>query len=171
LLNIFIGYLFVFFHVRINGFDLLADFVGYIIILVGLSKFSEDIASFKKAKTYAVVMIVFSVLGYFSFLWDTVGYVINIISVCFAMFLLYLIDKGICELEQMYLTDLGSKSILLLWKFQAVFSVCSVILSGIGYEFTYGLSMICVIAGIVTNIIFLVYIHKARKVLDGLLKV
>ena len=39
--KIFIGGLIVFLHFRINGFDIIADFVGYIFMVSGLTDLSK----------------------------------------------------------------------------------------------------------------------------------
>ena len=41
MINLFIGYIFIFFHIKINGIDLLADFIGYILIYRGLCALSD----------------------------------------------------------------------------------------------------------------------------------
>lgn len=42
MINLFIGYIFIFFHIKINGIDLLADFIGYILIYRGLCALSDE---------------------------------------------------------------------------------------------------------------------------------
>lgn len=58
--SIFIGSLFVFFAFRIAGFDILPDFVGYLMILSGLGKMEQYSKYFKHAKIFAVFQLIFS---------------------------------------------------------------------------------------------------------------
>ena len=49
MLQILIGYLFLFFNFEINGIDLLPGFIGYIFIFVGLGKLANESIYFQKA--------------------------------------------------------------------------------------------------------------------------
>ena len=61
MLLIFIGYVFIFFQLPVNGFDLLADFIGYVLVYMGLSKFTEE-KSFVAAKPFTQLMAVLNLI-------------------------------------------------------------------------------------------------------------
>lgn len=63
--KIFWGYLLIFLDFRINNFDLLPDFVGYILIIVGLSRLSYLSDSFDEARIYAWISLILSFLNLF----------------------------------------------------------------------------------------------------------
>jgi len=50
------------FDFRINGFDILPDFIGYLLIFLGLSALVNLNEKFNKAKTLALPLIIISVL-------------------------------------------------------------------------------------------------------------
>ena len=64
--HIFIGYILVFFHIKINGFDLLANFVGYFLIYKGTDILSVKSINFKSAKKWAFIMIILSFISSFA---------------------------------------------------------------------------------------------------------
>lgn len=165
MLKIFIGYLFVFFHFRINGFDVLLNPVGYILIFLGLCAY-PDILNFKKAKPWAGIMAIISCAEIFVGL-SGLGTVINIvsglISVLISMVLIYFIDKGIAEMEQKTQKQLNSDKLMTTWKFQAVLTVASTVLTATLNEFWVYTTV--AISAMVAHIVFLYYIYKAHKIL------
>ena len=56
MLYIFIGYLFTFFHLKINGFNFLPNFLGYIFIVIGLTKLANESVKFAQSKPWAIGM-------------------------------------------------------------------------------------------------------------------
>lgn len=58
---IFIGYILIFFHFKINGIDILPDFVGYLLIANGLGRLEKESELFVKARPWAFAMSVVSI--------------------------------------------------------------------------------------------------------------
>lgn len=58
--RVFIGSLFVFFSFRINGFDIIPSFIGYLFILSGLSRLSAYSKLFRRAWIFAFVLLFLS---------------------------------------------------------------------------------------------------------------
>lgn len=52
---------------RLNGFDILPDFIGYMLFFIGLSKLQEKNDYFKKAKYYSLLMIPISLMNFYDF--------------------------------------------------------------------------------------------------------
>ena len=76
--KIFIGFLFVFFHFRINGFDVLLNPVGYALVFMGLCEFS-GIKNFNRAKPLAITMVLVSCAEIFIGV-SGLGIAVNIVS-------------------------------------------------------------------------------------------
>lgn len=167
MLKIFIGYLFVFLHFKINGFDVLLNPVGYALIFWGLCAY-PDILNFKKAKLWAGIMAVIScaeiVIG-LSGISDIIVISSGLVSVLISLVLIYFIDKGIAEMEQKTETDLNSGKLMTTWKFQAVLTVASSVLSVALNEIW--VNIIVSVSAMVAHIVFLYYIYKAYKLLKN----
>lgn len=163
--KIFIGFLFVFFHFKINGFDVLLNPVGYALVFMGLCEFS-GIKNFNRAKPLAITMVLVSCAEIFigmSGLGIAVNIVSGMISVLILLALIYFIDKGIAEFEQKTGKQLNSDKLMSTWKFQAVLSIASSILFVVLNEIW--VNIIVTVSAMVSHIVFLYYINKARKLI------
>lgn len=58
--KVFWGLLLVFLDIRINGFDLLPDLIGYLLVYPGLSRMSARHPHFRKAKMAVLPLLLFS---------------------------------------------------------------------------------------------------------------
>ena len=54
--RIFIGNLFVFLDFKFNGFDIIPDFIGYLIIISGLTLLSQYHSKYADAKKFALFL-------------------------------------------------------------------------------------------------------------------
>ena len=169
MLKLFIGYIFVFFHIQINGFDLLSNFIGYALIYFGLCEFS-DIVNFQKAKPWTIGMAIATCIGNLTGLFaynNVLLIVLNLITVFVSIYIIYLIDTGILEIEQNINTELNSEKLFVVWKFQAILTIGSSVLSLVQNEIIALFTNICALSAIIANIIFLVYIYGVKKVLEN----
>lgn len=168
--NIFIGYILIFFHFKINGFDLLPDFVGYILIVVGLGQLAAESEQFVKAKSWAIVMAIasafFGIVGLLGVGYSFALSLVSCVFSCIGLYLMYLIGHGIRETEQKHAIDMGGEKFLSLWKVQAVLTLACQVLSLLLTELTLILVSILGVCAIIANIVFLVYLHRARKALE-----
>lgn len=168
--NIFIGYILIFFHLKINGFDLLPDFIGYILIVIGLGQLAAESEQFVKAKSWAVIMTIVSVfsciVGLFGGGYNFALSLVSLVFCCIGLYLMYLIGHGISETEKNRGIDLGGENFLKLWKVQAALTLSCQVLSLILSEITLVLVSILGVCAIIANIVFLVYLHRARKALE-----
>lgn len=167
MINLFIGYIFIFFHIKINGIDLLADFIGYILIYRGLCALSDEAEAFRKAKPWTLAMVIVEIIrfadNFIGILPSSTGLIIlNLITMIVSIYIMYLISTGIYQTEQRNGLELNSRKILTVWKFQAVFTIASVALAWILL-----LASLSAMAGMITNIVFLVYLYKAAKIFEN----
>ena len=167
MINLFIGYIFIFFHIKINGIDLLADFIGYILIYRGLCALSDEAEAFRKAKPWTLAMVIVEIVrfadNFIGILPSSTGLIIlNLITIIISLYIMYLISTGIYQTEQRNGLELNSGKILTVWKFQAVFTIAGVALAWIVL-----LASLSAVAGMITNIVFLVYLYKAAKIFEN----
>ena len=104
--KIFLGLLFVFFYFHINQFDLLPDFIGYFLVMKGLSDLSAWHPAFAKAKGAALVLACYAAfeqictLTQFSLseigLWFS--WIVGLLPVACTLILFLLLGKGTAEL-------------------------------------------------------------------------
>lgn len=175
MLSIFIGYIFVFFHFRINGFDILANFAGYVLIFLGLCQLAHHAPALQKAKPYAIAMAVMSfisavagVMGYYN---DFIPLLImNIVSVAVSVYLLLLVDTGILEMEQALGADLEAVGLLKIWRFQATFTVASTAFSLVPTTLFSLLTAALAIGAIVANVIFLYRLLNAKAAYSDMVR-
>ncbi len=170
--QIFLGYVFIFFHIKINGIDLLANFVGFALIYAGLCQLLllGDNTHFRRAKPLAVVMIAADLLGIAlgvfgasSSLWI----IINLLTTVISLYLMLCIDKGICQMEQEHSWALGGAKMLRLWAVQSALTVGAILLSLIPVEALLFMSSLLMIAALIANIIFLVWLYNAHKMIEA----
>jgi len=169
---IFIGYILVFFHFKINGIDLLPDFIGYILIANGLGQLAGESEYFEKAKSWAVVMTIVTVFSALTGLFGISSYAImrlmNLIFGCMGLYLMYLIGHGVRDMEQKKAADFGGTKFLALWKVQAGFTITCYVLTLIPMEILAILASITMILALISNIVFLVYLYQTKKLVEQL---
>ena len=122
MLKIFIGYLFIFIDFDIGGFDIASDFIGFILIYLGINEY-PDVVSFRKSTPFMLAMLVkslvFTILAVFFKEDNTTLSLISaaliipsaIVSLCY----LYYIIKGFGELEEKTGLDLNYQKLFRLW--------------------------------------------------------
>ena len=141
--KIFIGLIFIFVNIEMHfmkgGFDLLPDFIGYILIFAGLKDFPE-VKDYKKATPYcailAIINVIYSTL-YFMYSSEKIDemitirkstmYIIDngisIISMIMIIAVLYYIVDGLKELEQKYMEYFYSIKLNKIWKINFAFDI------------------------------------------------
>lgn len=130
--ELFWGLLF-FFDLRINGFDILPNFIGYILIYNGLKKLSDRNVNFKSAKSIAFPLIFLSIPGIYQI--QTSAYAafsspsiifsaaIGIILTILNIILIYRICMGIAEEAGKRMnSELEAKAILR-WKLYMTYCI------------------------------------------------
>ena len=115
--KIFAGLLFVFLHFRINGFDLLPDFVGYLLIWRGMKSVSEYTSwqtGWAAAAAVASVAIFGVSLAGIRFP-GVLGTGVNLVITALHMAVTFDIVRGLEELEQLSGADLQAVWLRKVW--------------------------------------------------------
>jgi len=134
--KIFIGLLFMF-DFRINGFDILPDFIGYIFIFSGLALLVDLNHRFETAKKFALPLIVISIFdifqlnipidGFFmnpkTFLFSIIGIMSTILNILMIYNICIGIEERAFELENHDLARLARSRWTLYLIFQISFLV------------------------------------------------
>lgn len=99
--HLFWGFLFLF-DFNINGFDILPDFIGYLLFYLGLVKLERRSEHFHKAKNMSIILIVLSVMGLIISLFPLTSSVFNVLFSLVVLILnlsmVFHICQGISEL-------------------------------------------------------------------------
>ncbi len=122
MLKIFIGFLFVFIDFTVSGFDIAADFIGFILIYLGINEY-PDVVSFRKSTPFMLAMLVkslvFTILAVFfkedNTTLSLISAALIIPSVIVSLCYLYYIIKGFGELEEKTGLDLNYQKLFGLW--------------------------------------------------------
>ncbi|QRN85714.1 hypothetical protein JR334_00255 [Clostridia bacterium] len=168
--QIFLGYILAFFHIKINGFDLLPNFLGYIFIVVGLAKL-EGI-HFKKAKPFAVFMainsLLFTIGGLMgpSFDGDIFAFY-NLFTAVIWIYTSYLIVLGIKDLEIITGRQLGFQKLFTIWKIQTILQVITRLSIFTQNEILMYLASMFTPIWIAMNVIYLVYFYRAKTIYEN----
>ncbi|BBF44707.1 hypothetical protein lbkm_3441 [Lachnospiraceae bacterium KM106-2] len=193
--KIFIGLFFILFEYTfsINKLEigLVPDFVGYILIFMGLGELENESTYFKKLKGVVIGMVGYSSILYILTLfrliqdkqniWEVL--LLGLIVAVAELYILYEIIMGLQELEQVKQRDFQVISLKSIWKSQAIISAIIEVI-GLGLILCLGsvdnikkigskfegpimfVTMVIIglgIAGFVLNINFLVKFYKAKK--------
>ena len=178
---IFFGWLLVFLNFTINGFDILPDFIGYLLIFAGVNKLVEKSPYFSEARIFALVMcmVSFSDLlhletvtieseSLFMLLLMTASILMTFIPV----YLMYLITRGVADLEWETGVCLGADTLMRIWKINllATLLLCAVgVLSVTLLNILAGLWLIVAVVTIcilVFNIAWAICFYKCKKQYD-----
>lgn len=119
--NMFWGFLIILLDFRIDGFDIIPDFIGYWMIYIGLGELSTWNVHFKAARKYVPILGILAVLDSFQFqrpinefsLEPMVigGFILGLVLSVIDLLMVYNICKGISEIaEKSNLTDLSLKA-------------------------------------------------------------
>ena len=177
---IFFGYLLVFLNTRINGFDIMPDFIGYLLIFAGVNKLRERSRYFSKARFWALFMgaVAFSDLLHLetitieSELFMTLLVFVSVFFTVIPLYLMYVITRGVAELEWETGAYLGEDKLMQAWKINAIatFMLCilTVLLTGIfhidsGMIVLMTVLMVCIL---LVNIAWVVCFYGCKKRYD-----
>ena len=170
--KIFAGYIFIFFHLKINEWDILADFIGYILVYLGISRFSDDAGAFKRARPWTAAMAVVTfLLPFFPLIFPdfsvTAMYILNLLMIGVSLYILYRIDTGIGQLERKNGLLLMSDRLLTLWKVQVLLVAANWCFSWPAIDAFLLLAGFFAIAAAISNIVFLFFLYQVKKELDA----
>ncbi|MGD8191428.1 hypothetical protein ACQCN2_15715 [Brevibacillus ginsengisoli] len=176
--KVFWGILLVFLDFRFNGFDVLPDLIGFILMLIGFSQLSTLNIRFNNAKIATIPLLFFSILELFHVQTDIplsttepLSGVAVLLSLCGTVLNLYVIFnlcKGIEELAlqsgKMELADMANTRWRYYLWFTIAFTVLSLLVVGISL-FLWFLFIPIVICGFIATILILILIRQADQTL------
>lgn len=169
--KIFLGYLFVFFHIKLNGFDILADCVGYFFIWQGLCAY--EVPRFVQARSWALALFVINIFGIFGgvsrlFSAPFLSTAASLIATGLSLYLLWLIAHGVGELAAQHELPLPAQELARVWKVQLGASVAAAIFSHLASEGLGAGVWLALLAGLVgfaANMLYLIHLYKSKKLL------
>ena len=178
---IFFGYLLVFLNIRINGFDIMPDFIGYLLIFAGANKLRERSSYFSKARFWALFMgvVAFSDLLHLeiitieSELFMTLLVFVSVFFTVIPLYLMYLITKGVAELEWDMGVHLGADKLMLVWKINATVTLllsAMIVLSVTLLNILAGiqvLAAVLMIGVLIVNIAWVICFYGCKKQYDA----
>lgn len=170
--TIFWGFLFVFldYSTDLNGvvIGFLPDFVGYILLLMGLREIGQLNDRFVSVRPWVVGAAVFSAVLYVlemvsaSVQMQLIGFLLGMIGVVLSLYISFQIVTGITELEAERDWYLRGQPLKTVWKYLAV-------LHGVAYLLNWipVLNVMCFIAVVIVTICFLLFFYKTAALYRG----
>lgn len=176
--QIFIGFVLICLTFRINRFDILPDFLGYIFIANGLNDLSKTNKRYSKAIPFAVILIILSLFNFYQIpieLDQTNPYVIGVFKIIdsIIMFLLLSIIYIICtttsKIAVKYNEDNLAKKYDLCWHLNLILSLAAFLLNNVLFFLDVNfllLTIIVLLTNLVARIFFIVLLVQGY-ILNG----
>lgn len=166
--KLMVGLLLVFldFNLTINNakIGLLPDFIGYAVMLGGLSELSGESPYFEKIRPYTIGMIIYTGVLYgmdligFSASPGIYSYILAILSTVVSLYISYGIVMGVKDLEIRLHTPLNGESLYSAWIFLAVMNAVVYI-----SLLVPSLAILCIIAALIGAVWFLVAFNRTKN--------
>lgn len=175
--KLFWGFLIAFIDIRINGFDLLIDLAGYLLVVVGLAQLATRNRNFARARVYASVLLALSVLDLFTrgeagskiLLFGSEGATMAffVLLLVVNLMLIYLICKGIAEMATAAnAPDLADLAMSRWAVFLITFIASNVLIIVASADADLGLlAFVSIIASLVASILIAGLLRRADKAL------
>jgi len=169
--HIFIGFLFVFLDFNLtfgtSQIGLIPDFVGYIFIIQGLAELENLSPRFIKARPASLGMAMYTGLLYVMALFgigsnSIVSFVLGLVSTLISLYISYNIVMGVKDIETSSGRFLNAGGLYSVWTVLAVLSLIIYLLYIIPV-----LNFLCIIAGLIAGIVFLVSFNKTKNLYYG----
>ncbi len=181
------GFVFILFHFKINSIDLLPDFIGYILVAIGIGSLSENLGHLKLLRPLSIIIAIWAASVWFTesltltsiltagYMSTVMGYLSTAMGVVTLIFTIILLtdlsilagkhqpegknlDRRLIVARNIYAVCY-SVSIALSLSVLMTFNKAPEILTGL----SMGLSLVLGIAMLVTMIIILVSLFTLRK--------
>ncbi len=170
--NIFIGFLLIFldFNLDIGScrIGLLPDFLGYIILIKGLTEMSEKSAFFEKVIPWAKGLAIYTGALY---LFDLFGMSVNmslfttvlgLLGTAASLYVSYHVVLGVKDMEETLNRSLNAANLKTAWTVEAVCSILVYALVWFG-----ALALLCLIIGFIAGICFLAAFYKSKNLYES----
>lgn len=149
-------------------FGLLPDFVGYFLLMRGMTRLAEESSAFDKGRHWAFGLLLVSAILYGADLMDPdpmAKVMLWVLGLCELIVMLMLVRKiisGVGQLEQDHSWQLGSEKLRGMWLILAVIQPLCHLVSWIPL-----VGSICSVASGVTGLLFLIAFWGSRKSFYG----
>lgn len=143
---------------------LIPDFIGYILLVIGLKEMASESSFFQKAIPLSAGMTIYSAICYLLDLFGITGVndliiiILGIINTASFFYILYLIIRGIEEMQTKSGRNLYTDSLNNIWLALLILNAGAYLLIFIPI-----LSLICIISSSVATIVLVWYIYKAKE--------
>ena len=149
-------------HIEDSTIGLIPDFVGYILLVMGLKELSAEQIELGKLNVIAGIMAVCSAILYISNICAIPLYapiffnVINVLKLIFNLYIVYQIIGIVNALERKYGSDFNSVKIMNAWSVM----LCANVLLYLTMVLIPIAAIVCIIVELVSIIYFLVQFYK-----------
>ncbi len=127
----FVAFIFIMVEFRIKGFDVLPDFIGYILILNGLSAFQGINGLFERAKKLVLPMILLSALTFYQVPGSSLVFgfsaIIGMLGEIIKLLLIYSLFMGIKKMANDRRLDKLALEAESSWRFYLIIGVANLI--------------------------------------------
>lgn len=148
---------------------LIPDFVGYILIRLGLDAMVPYSKRFARARPWVTGMVIYTaalyvsdLVGLSAMLGTAVTLPLGLLSIAVSLKITFEIAKGVADMESAVGLPLNADSLRLFWIWMAFASFGTILLFQIFPE----LSLASMLIGLISNIAFLFSFHKAKNLFD-----
>lgn len=174
--KVFWGLLLVFLDFRINGFDIIPDLIGFILVYTGLAGLAEVQPRFGQAKKVAVPLLVLSVAelipGQLQFTLSGpsgwLGFLIAIVVTALNLLLIFNICRGIGELASQEGNDNLTHKSNSRWQYYLWISVAVLVLfpfSMVAPDVAAIFAIPVIVLGLISYLLILLLIREADRTL------
>lgn len=171
--TIFYGFIFIYLNFQLNLGDssigLIPSFIGYWLMLKGLTDLSAESEHFVRLQPIAFGMGIFTLVLYILDLLgiatDTVfpGLVLGLISIVMSIFITYNLVQGVREMEQGYGADLNGEQLQSRWIYLAVTLLAANLLFWMPF-----VNIAAVLAALVFIILFLAAFYRSMTFYEAI---
>jgi hypothetical protein len=177
--KVFWGYFLILLDFRVNGLDILPDFVGYFLIIAGLAGLSAESVWFGKAKPFAWISLLLSLSDIYqvtypvgsvpTWIWLyslTVGAAVLFLQAALQYCILRGLREAAAQCQEWFLVDRGQSLFFWLLGVHAVNFLlvpCLLFVPSGWMPFFWLIPII----GLFFHVAFLFYLRSARRLLDG----
>ena len=190
--KIFIGLLFITLNFNIeigaSAISLLPDFVGYILIYLGMREIEHLSNHFLSGKRISVAAAVVSTITYviaalgisytgeyyideelypfaFDSFYQTAGFLLDIATEALTIYIMYQLIKGIEDMEMSFKSDLNSDTLMKLWIASLILSVTTYFMICVHF---WSIAAIAMIANVVLALVFIFQFRTTMKIYNSI---
>ena len=152
---------------QFNGFDLLADFIGYILIYFGLGKLPQEI-NFVSAKPYVLFLALLNFLYSIGGNWipPIVLIGMGLLNMAMSLFIIFMFNAGIKEIERCSHTYLKADKLSSTWRLILIFTIGNGVITLIPIEMLQITASMFGMAATIMQIVYLFHLIGVKEAMD-----